>query len=194
MKLSPETSRRGFLALAVAAALLAGCRPSGDSRGGRRRFRRRCRTIVVGEFASLTGTEATFGKSSHEGTLLAIEELNKAGGILGEAVQPDHRGQPLHGRRIGDHREEVHQPRPRGGGARRGRLGSFAWKPRPFANRRGIPMVSPSSTNPKVTEIGDYIFRVCFIDPFQGKLLADFANQDAQGQEGRRALRRLLGI
>ena len=38
-------------------------------------------------------------------------------------------------------------------------------------------MVSPSSTNPKVTEVGDNIFRVCFIDPFQGKLLADFAKR-----------------
>jgi len=40
-----------------------------------------------------------------------------------------------------------------------------------------IPMISPSSTKPEVTEKGDYIFRVCFIDPFQGKVLAMFANQ-----------------
>jgi branched-chain amino acid transport system substrate-binding protein len=43
------------------------------------------------------------------------------------------------------------------------------------AQRRKIPMVSPSSTNPKVTEVGDYIFRVCFLDPFQGKAMATFA-------------------
>jgi branched-chain amino acid transport system substrate-binding protein len=36
-------------------------------------------------------------------------------------------------------------------------------------------MVSPSSTNPKVTEVGDHIFRVCFLDPFQGKVMATFA-------------------
>ena len=36
-------------------------------------------------------------------------------------------------------------------------------------------MISPSSTNPKVTETGDYIFRVCFIDPFQGTVMANFA-------------------
>jgi branched-chain amino acid transport system substrate-binding protein len=36
-------------------------------------------------------------------------------------------------------------------------------------------MISPSSTNPKVTQVGDYIFRVCFIDPFQGRVMADFA-------------------
>ena len=38
-------------------------------------------------------------------------------------------------------------------------------------------MISPSSTNPKVTEMGDYIFRVCFIDPFQGTVMATFAKK-----------------
>jgi branched-chain amino acid transport system substrate-binding protein len=45
----------------------------------------------------------------------------------------------------------------------------------PIAQKNGIPMVTPSSTNPKVTEIGDYVFRVCFIDPFQGSVMAKFA-------------------
>jgi branched-chain amino acid transport system substrate-binding protein len=45
----------------------------------------------------------------------------------------------------------------------------------PVAQQNGIPMISPSSTNPKVTEVGDYIFRVCFIDPFQGLVMAKFA-------------------
>jgi branched-chain amino acid transport system substrate-binding protein len=44
-------------------------------------------------------------------------------------------------------------------------------------------MISPSSTNPKVTETGDYIFRVCFIDPFQGKLLAEFAKRTLKAQK-----------
>src|SRR5829696_6028494 len=43
--------------------------------------------ILVGEFASLTGKEATFGISSHEGTVLAIEELNAAGGLLGKKLE-----------------------------------------------------------------------------------------------------------
>ncbi len=45
----------------------------------------------------------------------------------------------------------------------------------PICQEKHIPMISPSSTNPKVTEVGDYIFRVCFTDPFQGKLDANFA-------------------
>jgi branched-chain amino acid transport system substrate-binding protein len=45
----------------------------------------------------------------------------------------------------------------------------------PMAQQSRIPMISPGSTNPKVTQAGDYIFRVCFIDPFQGKVMAKFA-------------------
>src|SRR4029077_3134099 len=45
----------------------------------------------------------------------------------------------------------------------------------PIAQNYKVPMISPSSTNPKVTEVGDYIFRVCFIDPFQGTVMAKFA-------------------
>ncbi len=45
----------------------------------------------------------------------------------------------------------------------------------PICQKAGIPMISPASTNPKVTEVGDYIFRICFIDPFQGTVMAKFA-------------------
>ena len=45
----------------------------------------------------------------------------------------------------------------------------------PNAQEGKVPMISPSSTNPKVTQVGDYIFRVCFIDPFQGEVMAKFA-------------------
>ncbi len=47
----------------------------------------------------------------------------------------------------------------------------------PICQENKIPMISPSSTNPKVTEVGDYIFRVCFIDPFQGTVMANFARK-----------------
>jgi branched-chain amino acid transport system substrate-binding protein len=52
-----------------------------------------------------------------------------------------------------------------------------------IAQQHGVPMISPSSTNPKVTETGDYVFRVCFIDPFQGYVMARFATdpKDKQG-------------
>src|SRR5205085_6982118 len=48
----------------------------------------------------------------------------------------------------------------------------------PKAQQAKVPMVTPSSTNPAVTEKGDYIFRACFIDPFQGYVAATFAHDN----------------
>jgi branched-chain amino acid transport system substrate-binding protein len=48
----------------------------------------------------------------------------------------------------------------------------------PIAQSNGVPMISPSSTNPAVTLKGDFIFRTCFIDPFQGTVMAKFAAQN----------------
>ena len=52
----------------------------------------------------------------------------------------------------------------------------------PEAQRARIPMISPASTNPKVTEVGDYVFRTCFIDPFQGAVMARFAFEDLKAR------------
>jgi branched-chain amino acid transport system substrate-binding protein len=133
-------------------------------------------TIKVGEFASLTGKEATFGISSHEGTLLAIEEINAAGGVLGkklELLTEDTQSKP------GEPATVVNKLISRDGVV--GILGEVAssrsLEAAPICQQNKIPMVSPSSTNPKVTEVGDYIFRVCFIDPFQGTVMANFATK-----------------
>src|SRR6185503_6419185 len=53
----------------------------------------------------------------------------------------------------------------------------------PIAQRYSVPMITPSSTNERVTEVGDYIFRVCFIDPFQGEVLAKFAYNDLKAKK-----------
>ncbi len=52
----------------------------------------------------------------------------------------------------------------------------------PVAQRYKVPMITPASTNEKVTAVGDYIFRVCFIDPFQGEVLAKFAYNDLKAR------------
>ncbi len=131
-------------------------------------------TIVVGEFASLTGKEASFGISSHEGTLLAIEELNAAGGVLGKQLElktEDNLSKPGESANIVNKliaKDKVI--------AILGEVASSrSLEAAPICQQSGIPMISPSSTNPKVTETGDYIFRVCFIDPFQGTVMANFA-------------------
>jgi len=131
-------------------------------------------TLRIGEFASLTGKEAAFGQSSHKGTLLAIEELNAAGGVLGKKIEllsEDNQSKPGESATIAKKliaRDKVV--------ALLGEVASSrSLEAAPVAQAAKIPMVSPASTNPKVTETGDYIFRVCFIDPFQGTALAKFA-------------------
>jgi branched-chain amino acid transport system substrate-binding protein len=130
--------------------------------------------IKIGEFASMTGSEATFGQSSHKGTQLAIDDLNAAGGVLGKKLE-------LH---MEDDQSQAGQPATvvrklissDGVVAMLGEVASSrSLEAAPICQENKIPMISPSSTNPKVTEVGDYIFRVCFIDPFQGTVMANFA-------------------
>ena len=133
-------------------------------------------TIKVGEFASLTGKEATFGISSHEGTLLAVDEINAAGGVLGkqlELLPEDNQSKP------GESATAVNKliARDRVIAILGEVASSRSLEAAPICQQNKIPMISPSSTNPKVTETGDYIFRVCFTDILQGKILANFAGQ-----------------
>jgi branched-chain amino acid transport system substrate-binding protein len=52
----------------------------------------------------------------------------------------------------------------------------------PILQKAGIPMISPGSTNPNVTLVGDYIFRACFLDSFQGKAMARFAYEELKAR------------
>lgn len=130
--------------------------------------------IPVGEFASLTGGSASFGQSSHKGTELAMEEINAAGGVLGKKIalisedDQSQAGQPATiARKLisQDHVVAI--------------LGEVAssksLEAAPICQESKVPMISPASTNPKVTDVGDYIFRICFIDPFQGTVMSKFA-------------------
>jgi branched-chain amino acid transport system substrate-binding protein len=150
--------------------LLTGCNQSspGTGAGGD--------TIKVGEFASLTGSEATFGQSSHKGTQLAIDDLNAAGGVLGkkfDLITEDDQSQA--GQPATAVRKLISSD---GVVAVLGEVASSrSLEAAPICQENKIPMISPSSTNPKVTQVGDYIFRVCFIDPFQGTVMANFARQ-----------------
>jgi branched-chain amino acid transport system substrate-binding protein len=132
--------------------------------------------IIIGEFASLTGKEATFGISSHEGTLLAVETLNAAGGVLGKKIDlltEDNQS------KAGETSNVVNKLISKDSAvAILGEVASSrSLEAAPICQQNGIPMVSPASTNPKVTETGDSIFRVCFIDPFQGTVMANFVTK-----------------
>ena len=130
--------------------------------------------IVVGEYGSFTGTTATFGQSTHNGISLAFDEVNAAGGVLGKkirVVSEDDQSKPEEAATAAT--KLINQNRVV---ALLGEVASSrSLAVAPIAQAARVPMISPSSTNPRVTEVGDYIFRVCFIDPFQGSVMAKFA-------------------
>ncbi|MEX2287297.1 MAG: ABC transporter substrate-binding protein [Planctomycetaceae bacterium] len=151
-------------------SLFSGC-PSGASNGGDN-------TIVIGHYASLSGSEATFGRSTDNGIQLAVEETNDAGGIDGKQIRLityDDKGES------------------NAAGAAVTRLvtsdnvtavlgevqSGLSLAGAPVCQEYKVPMISPSSTNPRVTKVGDMIFRVCFIDSFQGYVCAKFARESA---------------
>lgn len=130
--------------------------------------------ILIGEFGSLTGGTATFGTSTHEGLMLALEETNAAGGLLGKRVRvitEDDQSKPEEA--VTAVLKLVKQDRVV---AVIGEVASSrSLAAAPVCQSNGVPMLSPASTNPKVTQVGDYVFRACFIDPFQGSTMAKFA-------------------
>ena len=138
--------------------------------------------IPIGEYGSMTGSEATFGISTHRGIEMAIEEKNKAGGVKGRQLQLislDNQGKT--GESAAAVTRLITQNKVV---AVLGEVASSrSLEAAPIAQQYKIPMISPSSTNPKVTEVGDHIFRVCFIDPFQGTVMAKFAVENLKAKK-----------
>ncbi len=133
--------------------------------------------IVIGHFGSMTGSEATFGQSTDEGIRLAIDEVNASGGIKGKKIKlitMDDQGKAEEAASVVTRLIEQEKVVALLGEVASGRSLAAA----PIAQNKKIPMLTPSSTNPKVTEVGNYIFRACFIDPFQGTVMAKFAYND----------------
>jgi branched-chain amino acid transport system substrate-binding protein len=130
--------------------------------------------ILVGEYGSFTGGEATFGLSTSKGIKMAIEEKNKAGGVKGKQIKLislDDQGKSEEAAAVVTRLITQNKVI-----AILGEVASSnTLAAAPISQQHKIPMISPSSTNPEVTEKGDYIFRVCFIDPFQGTVMAKFA-------------------
>lgn len=130
--------------------------------------------ILIGEYGSFTGNEATFGQSTDKGLKMAIDEQNKAGGIKGKQIKLialDDQGKAEEAAAAATRLITQNKVLALVGEVASSRSLAAA----PIAQEHKVPMISPSSTNPKVTEVGDYIFRVCFIDPFQGTVMAKFA-------------------
>lgn len=131
--------------------------------------------ILIGEYGSLTGGQATFGISTRNGIDIAVDEINKSGGLLGKQVRvivEDDQGLPAEAQTVVT--KLITKDRVVAVLGEVASSNSIAAAP--VAQQNGIPMISPSSTNPEVTRKGDYIFRVCFLDPFQGYVMAKFAS------------------
>lgn len=156
---------KAFCLFVILLAALTGCKGPQNSS---------TKNILVGEYGSLTGPQASFGISTDNAIQLATDQLNAKGGIDGKKVvvkAEDDQGLPQQATAAVNRLIE---------GSAIAILGEVASSCSLAGGRvcqqRHIPMISPSSTNPAVTELGDYIFRVCFIDSFQAAVVARFAH------------------
>jgi len=130
--------------------------------------------VKIGVYLSLTGSTDSYGISAKNGFDMALNEINNSGGLLGKRVRfitIDDSSRSylavMAVKRLIEHDKvsailgEV--------------ISSRTHAAAPFCQAAQVPMVTPSSTHPGVTTVGDYIFRTCFIDPFQGEVMATFA-------------------
>lgn len=171
--------RRMLIGLGAAMAMLglAGC---GGSGGGGTSGGGSSDPILVGYYGDLTGNTATFGKSTQDGVNLAVEEINQAP-PLGRKIEirsEDDQGKPDQASSVVTKLVTQDQVVAVLGEVASSRSLAAA----PICQKEKIPMISPSSTNEQVTETGEYIFRICFIDPFQGSVMAKFARETLKGQ------------
>lgn len=163
--------KRILLALLLLTSILLGLaceRRGGPGAGGE------TGSIVIGYYGDLSGRTSNFGQSTKEGVMMAADEINKAGGINGRQVQilsEDDEGRPEKAATVVTKLIDQDRVVALLGEVASGNTLAAA----PKAQSAKVPMISPSSTNPSVTQVGDYIFRVCFIDPFQGEVMAKFA-------------------
>jgi branched-chain amino acid transport system substrate-binding protein len=132
--------------------------------------------IKIGEVDPLTGGVSQFGISCHQGFLLAFAEINGEGGILGKKLELlTEDNQSKAGQSSTAVRKLITQDKVVAilGDA----TSSATLEAAPIAQNDRIPMITPTATNPRITEVGDFIFRVCFLDEFQGRVLAKFTRE-----------------
>ncbi|HEY8889752.1 MAG TPA: ABC transporter substrate-binding protein [Clostridium sp.] len=162
-----------LLSMAMTVGLLAGCgAKTADTTGD----------IKIGVVLPLTGAVSSFGKSGQNGIKLLEDQVNKAGGINGRKIKfffEDDEGKPDVATTVGtklisnDNVVAIVGPLTSGSAIALG----------PIATQSKIPMITGTGTNPDVTiKGGEYVYRACFIDPFQGTVLAKFAAGDLKAK------------
>jgi len=133
--------------------------------------------VNLGSIFGMTGASSSFGIAEDKGTAMAVEEFNAAGGATIGGVKTtinyineDDTGLPEVG--ASAVHKLIDQDKVIGIIGAQTSMVSLAIAP--VLQSAGIPMISPSSTNEKVTLVGDYIFRSCFLDAFQGRVMANY--------------------
>ena len=189
-------SRRTFLRAGALSAIalsfaLAGCKtpdannaatPGGSASATTAKpYPADAKTILLGEYSALTGSQASFGTSTDNAIKMAVAEINAKGGVLGKPVEV----------RVEDDNSRADQVpsavlkliNEDNVLAVLGEVASSSsLAAAPICQKAGVPMLSPTSTNPKVTQVGDYIFRACFIDPYVGESLAKFSKDNLKAK------------
>ena len=163
------------LVAALSTALLAGC-------GGEKKDSAAANAdkYVIGASFELTGNVANYGKSTLSGLKLAVDQVNKAGGVNGKqlvVVESDNKSEPAESgnsvTKLITQDKVVAAVGPATSGC------VFAATPVVTSNK--VPLIAPCATAPAITvdngQVKEFIFRACFIDPFQGRVMAEFADK-----------------
>jgi branched-chain amino acid transport system substrate-binding protein len=167
-----------LITVAIGATFVSGCGNTGKSSGSSKAD---SKEIVIGAVAPLTGDIATFGKSSEEALKLLEEQVNKEGILGGKKIKfsiQDDENDPTKSanavqKLIDDDVVAIIGPV----------SSKCAMSAGPVATKEKTLMMTSTATNPKVTtEGGEYVYRACFIDPFQGTILAKFASGDLKAK------------
>lgn len=163
------------LVAALSTALLAGC-------GGEKKDSAAANAdkYVIGASFELTGNVANYGKSTLSGLKLAVDQVNKAGGVNGKqlvVLESDNKSEPAESgnsvTKLITQDKVVAVVGPATSGC------VFAATPVVTSNK--VPLIAPCATAPAITvdngQVKEFIFRACFIDPFQGRVMAEFADK-----------------
>ena len=140
------------------------------------------KNVVIGGVAPLTGEAATFGTSTKNGYDLAVAEWNAKGGVLGKPIKlvfADDKGDPAEGATVFTKLIEQDKACAVLGTV----MSKVSLAGAPICQAAKVPMIATASTNPKVTGVGNFVFRACFIDPFQGTVGAKFAFDDLKAKK-----------
>lgn len=163
-------------AAAIMATVIAGC--GGKKDGGAKAD---SKEIVIGAHFELSGNVANYGKSTYNGVQMAIDEINAKGGINGKKiklVQGDNKSEPAEAGNIATKLITKDKAVVLIGPATSGCVAASS----PIATSNKVPLMAPVATAPMITvekdgKVKPFIFRACFIDPFQGKVMATFADK-----------------